>query len=224
MEVKKLHGWSVNKDEAEKIQDELKKRVIIRPLLKEVKIICGIDSSYNERIIKTSAVLCKFPEFDVIEIKKIEGKAKFPYIPGFLAFREGENIVKVIEKIEKEVDCFIFDGHGIAHPKKFGLASHIGILIEKPTIGCAKNLLFGHYSEPPDFPLSSTFIKDNEGEIIGHALRNYNGSIIFISPGHLIDFKDSLSVVIKCMKDQYQLPYPLYLAHKHSKFSNQTFY
>jgi deoxyribonuclease V len=220
MKVNNLHRWDVDKEEAEKIQDEFKKRVIIKPLSKEIKIICGIDSSYNEDIIQTCAVLCEFPELNIIEIKKIQGKTKFPYIPGFLAFREGENIVKIIEKIERDVDCFIFDGHGIAHFKKFGLASHIGILIGKPTIGCAKNLLFGNYSEPPDFSLSSTFIKDNEGEIIGHALRNYNKSIIFISPGHLIDFKDSLSVIIKCMKKEYQLPYPLYLAHKHSKISN----
>ncbi|MCX7917237.1 MAG: endonuclease V, partial [bacterium] len=152
-----------------------------------------------------------------IEILKTKSKTKFPYIPGFLAFREGENIIKLIEKIEKDIDCFIFDGHGIAHDKKFGLASHIGILIEKPTIGCAKRILYGIYSEPPHFPLASTFIKDQEGEIIGHALRTYNGNILFISPGHLIDFKDCLQIIIKCLKENYSLPYPLYLAHQNSK-------
>jgi len=224
MNVKNLHEWDVDKDEAEKIQDELKGKVIIKPLEKNIKIICGIDSDYSEDKIKTCAVLVEYPDLEILEIVENQSKLKFPYIPGLLAFREGENIIKVVEKIENDVDVFIFDGHGIAHPKKFGLASHIGILIEKPSIGCAKKLLFGYYSEPPNFPLSSTFIKDSEGEIIGHALRNYTGSIIFISPGHLIDFKDSLTVIIKCLKEEYQLPYPLYLAHKYSKFSNQTFY
>jgi len=220
MNIKNLHEWDISKDEAEKIQNELKDTVIIKPLKDEIKIVCGIDSDYSESKIKTCAVLLEYPDFKLLEIIENQGKAKFPYIPGFLAFREGENIIKTIEKIEKYVDVFIFDGHGIAHPKKFGLASHIGVLIEKPTIGCAKKLLFGYYSEPPNFPLSSTFIKNNEGEIIGHALRNYTGSIIFISPGHLIDFKDSLTLIIKCLKEEYQLPYPLYLAHKYSKISN----
>ncbi len=220
MNIKNLHGWDVNKDEAEKIQDELKNKVIIKPLKDEIKIVCGIDSDYLEEKIKTCAVVLEYPSLKILEIIENQGKVKFPYIPGFLAFREGENIIKTIEKIEKNVDVFILDGHGIAHPKKFGLASHIGVLIEKPTIGCAKKLLFGYYSEPPNFPLASTFIKDNEGEIIGHALRNYTGSIIFISPGNLIDFKDSLILIIKCLKEEYQLPYPLYLAHKYSKISN----
>ncbi|MCM8818906.1 MAG: endonuclease V [Candidatus Omnitrophica bacterium] len=217
MNLKVLHRWNIDKDTANKIQDELKSKLIIKPLSKNIKIICGIDSFYKEEWIFTAGAICRFPELEVIEVVKVKGKQKFPYIPGLLAFREGENIINLIEKIEKDVDCFILNGHGIAHPKKFGLASHIGVLIEKPTIGCAKRLLYGNYSEPPIFPLSSTFIKDSEGEIIGHALRNYNGSIIFISPGHLIDLKDSLNIIIKCMKEKYSLPYPLYLAHKNSK-------
>lgn len=221
MKVNYLHEWVSDKDEAERIQEELKNKVIIKPLSKEIKIICAIDSDYKDDRIQTGCVILKFPELEVLNILKIEGKTKFPYIPGFLAFREGENIIKIIEKIDIDVDLFIFDGHGIAHPKKFGLASHIGVLIEKPTIGCAKKLLSGRFSEPPVFPLSSTFIKDSEGEIIGHALRNYNGGIIFISPGHLIDFKDSLSIILKCMKENYSIPYPLYLAHINSKISDK---
>lgn len=220
MKVKNLHKWDLDKKQAEELQDKLKDMVIIKPISKQINTICGIDSDYKEDKIQSCAVICSFPDIEVIDILKIEGKTKFPYIKGLLAFREGENIIKLIEKIEKDVDCFIFDGHGIAHPKRFGLASHIGVLIEKPTIGCAKNLLFGTYYQPPLFPLSSTFIKDNEGEIIGHVLRNYKGTLIFISPGNLIDFKDTLSIVIKCMKEEYSLPYPLYLAHKNSKFSN----
>ncbi|MCM8766868.1 MAG: endonuclease V [Candidatus Omnitrophica bacterium] len=217
MEVKKLHRWDVDKDEGEKIQEQLRKKVIIKPIPKKINIVCGIDSSYKEDEIISCAVLCKYPELEIIDIVKIKGKTNFPYIKGLLAFREGENITKLIEKIEKDVDCFILNGHGIAHPKKIGLASHIGVLIEKPTIGCAKSLLYGNYSEPPSFPLSSTFIKDEEGEIIGHALRNYNNGIIFISPGHLIDLKDTLTITINCIKKEYSLPVPLYLAHINSK-------
>lgn len=220
MEVRRLHRWDVDKDQAEKIQEELKNKIIIKPISKQINIICGIDSSYKDDEIISCAVLCKYPEFEVLDIIKIKGKTNFPYIPGLLAFREGENITKLIEKIEKDVDCFILNGHGIAHPKKFGLASHIGLLIEKSTIGCAKSLLYGNYFEPPSFPLSSTFIKDTNGEIIGHALRNYNNGIIFISPGHLIDFKDTLSITINCMKKEFALPFPLYLAHINSKLTD----
>ncbi|MCM8773032.1 MAG: endonuclease V [Candidatus Omnitrophica bacterium] len=220
MKVKLLHKWDVEKEEAERIQDKLKNKLIIKPLSKKIETICGIDSCYEEDLIYSCGVICSFPELEILDVLKIEGKAKFPYIPGLLAFREGENIIKLIEKLERDVDCFILNGHGIAHPKRLGLASHIGILIEKPTIGCAKKILYGKYSEPPIFPLSSTFIKDDEGEIIGHVLRNYNGGLIFISPGHLIDFKDSLEIVIKCMKENFSLPLPLQIAHQNCKISN----
>ena len=143
MKLKELHKWDVSEEEARKIQAQLKEKVFIKPLSKNVNIICGVDSDYKEDKISTAGVICSFPEVEVIEILKVESTVKFPYISGLLAFREGENIIKLIEKIEKDVDCFIFDGHGIAHPEKFGLASHIGVWIEKPTIGCAKKLLYG---------------------------------------------------------------------------------
>lgn len=204
-------------EKAVEIQEELRKKVIIKPLEKEIKFICGIDSSYKENLIFTAGIICTFPEFEIVERVFNKRGVNFPYIPEFLAFREKDAIIETIGKIKTDVDCFILNGHGIAHPRKIGLASHIGVLINKPTIGCAKNILYGNFAEPPSFPLSSTFIKDSEGEIIGHVLRNYTGGIIFVSPGHLIDFKDSLSIVIKCMKKEYSLPYPLYLAHKYSK-------
>lgn len=220
MKVNSLHPWVTNLQEAEKIQEELRRKVIIRPIEKEISTICGVDSSYSDDIIQSAAVICEFPSLEIIEIVTLRGKVKFSYKREFLAFREGENIVKLIEKIKKDVDCFIFDGHGIAHPRKIGLASHIGILINKPSIGCAKKILYGTYSEPPLFPLASTFIKDKEGEIIGHALRNYNKKILFISPGHLVDLKNTLEITIKCLKENLSLPYPLFLADKYSKISS----
>ncbi|MCD6407623.1 endonuclease V [bacterium] len=214
MRVLKLHRWDVNEKEAIEIQEKLKEKLILKPYEGKIEKIGGVDCSYKNDKIYVGFVVCKFPSLEIINQYYLIRKVNFPYIPGLFAFREAPAIVELFEKVKEEPDLIIINGHGIAHPRKVGIASHIGILIEKPTIGCAEKILYGTYSEPPSFSLSSTFIKDKEGEIIGHAVRNYQGKIIFVSPGNLIDLRQTLSITLQSLKENFSLPVPLSLAHR----------
>lgn len=213
-----LHRWNVSQQQAIKIQEELRKKVILKNKFEKIEKIGGVDCSYKDNKANGAIVVCNYSTLQKIEIKTITTEVKFPYISGLFAFREGPVIIELIEKLENQPDVLIIDGHGIAHPRRFGIATHIGVLTGIPTIGCAKKILYGNYIEPPSFPLSATFIKDEEGEIIGHVLRNYQGGLLFISPGHMVDLKTSLSIIIKTLKKEYASPYPLFLAHSKSSF------
>ncbi len=213
MEIKIKHKWDVDKEEAIRIQKDLRKYIDLKNRVEKIEKVAGVDCFYKEEKVKSALVICDYQTLEIIKVYTTEDYITFPYIPSFFAFREGPVIVKLLEKIKEKPDLIIFNGHGIAHPEKMGLATHLGIIFDIPTIGCARKILYGSYTIPPSFPLASTFIKDEEGEIIGHVLRNYNNSLLFISPGHKIDLKTSLSVVIKTMKKEYGLPYPLYAAH-----------
>jgi len=212
-----IHSWDVDKDEAIRIQNELKGKVILRNKFDKIEKIGAVDCFYRDDEAKGAIVICDYSTLNQIEVKTVTAKVKFPYIPGLFAFREGPVIIELIKKVENHPDVLIIEGHGIAHPRRFGIASHIGVIIEKPTIGCAKKILYGNYTEPPSFPCSSTFIKDEEGEIIGHVLRNYQKGLLFISPGNMVDLKACLDIILHTLKEEYPLPYPLYLADKISK-------
>lgn len=139
-------------------------------------------------------------------------KTTFPYLPGLLTFREGPLILRIWEKIENKPDIIIFDGQGIAHPRRMELATHLGILLNKPSIGCAKTHLYGEYDNPPDIKGKYKYIKENN-EVIGAVLRTKNGvKPVFVSPGNLINLDLSIEIILKCMKN-YRLPEPLRLAH-----------
>lgn len=218
MERKIKHPWDVDKQEAIRIQRDLKKFVKLKNSFDKIERIAGIDCSYKEENIKAGYVVCEYKTLKVIETFTFQTEVNFPYIPSFLSFREGPAIYRLLEKIKEPPDVIILNGHGIAHPLNMGLATHIGVIFDIPTIGCARGILYGNYTEPPSFSLSSTFIKDYEGEIIGHTLRTLTGSLIFISPGNKIDLRTTLSTVINTLTEQHPLPYPLYLANLHSAF------
>jgi len=213
MEVKIKHKWDVDKEEARRIQKDLKKYIDLKNRVEKVEKVGGVDCSYKEEKVKSAFVVCNYQTLEIIEVITTEENVKFPYIPSFFTFREGPVIVKLLERVKEKPDLIIFNGHGIAHPEKMGLATHLGIIFDIPTIGCAREILYGNYTIPPSFPLASTFIKDKDGEVMGHVLRNYNNGLLFISAGHKIDLKTTLSVIIRTMKKEYGLPYPLYAAH-----------
>ena len=151
-------------------------------------------------------------QLEVLEEQYTTGSLKFPYIPGLLTFREGPLLIEAFKKIKIELDVIIFDGQGIAHPKRLGLATHMGILLDKPTIGCAKSRLIGTYEEPEKGNGSYNLLKDS-GEVIGAVLRTKEDvSPVFISPGHRIDLKSSIEIVLKCLRN-HRLPEPTRQAH-----------
>lgn len=200
--------WPKNITEARKIQDILKKRVKIIPLRREPRFIAGVDAAFlNDKVIGV-ACLYKYPELTPIKEAYTIRKVSFPYIPGFLSFREGPAIVKALNILKIKPDLILFDGQGIAHPKGMGIATHIGILLNIGTIGCAKSILVGDYKEP-GLKKGDWSSIEYKGRIAGAVLRTKdNVRPLFVSPGHRIDLENSIRIVLGCIT-KYRIPEPL---------------
>ncbi len=208
------HPWNLSLQEAIKLQEELKKKIVLKKGFSEIKRIAGADISFSKKSNRAYAgvIVFSFPELEILEEQHAIGSSIFPYIPGLLTFREGPLLSEAFKKIKTEPDVIIFDGQGIAHPKRLGLATHMGILLDKPTIGCAKSKLIGTYQEPEKEKGSYSFLKD-EGEVIGAVLRTEkNTSCIFVSPGHKIDLESSIEIVLGCLRGR-KIPEPTRQAH-----------
>lgn len=166
-----LHPWDVSIEDAIKIQNQLRGLVKIEQLSEKIRYIAGADISFDKgsNIVYAGIVILKFPELEEIEHSLLITEVNFPYIPGLLSFRESPTLIKAWEKIKNIPDLVVIDGQGIAHPRRFGIASHFGVLIDKPTIGCAKSLLIGKYEEPANKAGSYSYLYDS-GEIMGLCL------------------------------------------------------
>ncbi len=200
--------WPADRESAKKIQRELSKRVRIEPLKEDLRYIAGADASYLDEGIIGVLTLYSYEDMELIEEVWNVDKIRFPYIPGLLSFREGPVLLKTVEKLSMKPDIILFDGHGICHPERFGIASHIGVLLGIPTIGVAKSLLTGTYKEPGFKKGEKSYIYIND-EIRGVALRTRSYTKpLFVSPGHLIDIEDTVKIVLTCCK-RYRIPEPL---------------
>ncbi|MCX8082814.1 MAG: deoxyribonuclease V [bacterium] len=199
-------------EEASKIQIALKQHVCLKYTLPKIERVAGADTAYYNGMIIGGIIIFEFPHLRIIERRFATLPVTFPYIPGFLAFREGPVLLKVFEKIINTPDVIIFDGQGIAHPRRMGIATHLGILLNKPSIGCAKSVLVGEYLFPEKEKGRYSLLKD-KGEFIGAVLRTKEGvNPVFISPGHKIDLLNSIDIVLKCTTI-YRLPEPVRQAH-----------
>lgn len=208
--------WAKDIKNAKNIQQTLKQKVKIAPLIKKPRFIAGVDAAFSNSVVIGVACLYKYPELISIEDAHAVTKVLFPYIPGFLSFREGPVVIKAIKKLKVKPDIVLFDGQGIAHPEKFGIASHIGVLLDITSIGCAKSRLVGDYELPGIKRGQWNSLRYNN-EIIGAVLRTRdNIKPIFVSPGHRIDLKNSIEVVLKCIL-KYRVPEPLRRADHLSK-------
>lgn len=212
-----MHAWDVAPKEAIAIQRELSMRVRLAPLSKEVRTIGGADVSMN-RFAKdgfAGFVTLSYPNCEIVDHAVAAGPIPFPYIPGLLSFREIPLLMSAWEMLEMKPDVLVVDGTGIAHPRRIGIATHLGLLLGVPTIGCAKSVLTGTYEEPSNEPGASSYLFDryNKEEVIGAALRTKrNVKPVFISPGHLITLEESLSLIQKCVR-KHRLPEPTRHAH-----------
>jgi len=197
-------------------QIELSKKVIIKPLDIEIKYIAGCDSAFRGDLINSVFVVLDFKTLSIVEIKNITSNVNFPYIPGFLAFREVPNLINTYETLKVKPDLIMVDGHGISHPRGLGIASHLGVILNKPTIGVAKSILVGKYKEPCKIKGCKEIVYFNN-KAVAYALRSKNNSdVIFVSPGHLIDLDSALSIVLKTLKN-YKLPEPTRIADYYSR-------
>lgn len=214
MRVHELHSWDISPAEAREMQLSLAKRVASEDGVINPGLIAGIDISApdSQQIARGAVVILHYPEFSMVETKVIEGKITFPYIPGLLSFRESPLILAAYEKLCNVPDLILVDGQGIAHPRRFGLASHVGILLDMPTIGCAKSILCGQHQPIAEGAGSYRELIDN-GELIGAALRTKSGvRPVYVSVGHRIDLASALQWTLNCCRG-YRLPEPTRLAH-----------
>src|SRR4030042_2079901 len=202
------YTWPENTNDAKAIQLALKDRVKIIPLIKNPEFIAGVDAAFHNDKVIGVACLYKYPELTSVEDASSVTQVSFPYIPGFLSFREGPVIVEAINNLKLKPHLILFDGQGIAHPKRMGIASHIGVILDMPTIGCAKSRLVGEYKEP-EFKKGNWSSLRYKGRTVGVVLRTRdNVSPVFISPGHRTDLKSSIEIILGCT-GKYRIPEPL---------------
>src|SRR5256885_6571753 len=209
-----LHDWTMTPREAIELQKNLRERVRLQPLTEEIETIAGADISFNkfEATVYAGIVVLKLPTLEVVEEVGVVSETKFPYVPGLLSFREAPSVLEAWAKLKIEPDAVMFDGQGIAHPRRVGIASHVGLLINRPTLGCAKSVLVGKYEEPEKERGSWTELVD-KGEIVGAAVRTKtNVQPIYVSPGHLIDLEGALNLTLAC-DGGYRQPEPTRRAH-----------
>jgi len=214
MPVQYFHPWKVTTAEARAIQLRLARLVSRKNEVSRPKLVAGVDISaprFQGRVRGTVVVL-SYPELEVVEIGAVEQTVDFPYIPGLLSFRESPVILAAYEKLRSKPDLILVDGQGIAHPRRFGIASHLGVLLDVPTIGCAKSLLCGtHDVLGPEAGRTAGI--EHGGEVVGMALRTKaNVRPVYVSIGHKVDLAAAVSWVSRCCRG-YRLPEPTRLAH-----------
>src|SRR3954469_19045513 len=209
-----LHDWSLTPREAVELQKQLRAQVRVTPLKKRAETIAGAAISFNkfDPTIYTGIVVLRLPTLEVVEEVGIVGETTFPYVPGLLSFRESPSVLEAWAKLKTEPDAVMFDGQGLAHPRRVGIACHVGLLIERPTLGCAKSVLVGKYEEPPQERGSWSPLVD-KGETVGAALRTKDRvQPIYVSPGHLIDLEGAIDLTLRC-DGGYRQPEPTRRAH-----------
>ncbi len=208
--------WPDNLHEARIIQTTLRGKVRIIPLRKNPRIIAGVDAAFLDNKVIGVACLYKYPEINPVEDAFAVTEIFFPYIPGFLSFREGPAIIEALNRLKTKPHVILFDGQGIAHPKGMGIAAHIGVILDIPTIGCAKSRLVGEYRQPGIKKGKTSSLKFH-GKVVGAVVRTRdNVRPVFVSPGHRIDLKSSVEIVLECVST-YRIPDPLRRADYLSK-------
>lgn len=213
--VDEEHSWSLSPQQAVEIQEQLALRVRQQPLGSAIQLVAGADCCYSKDGADCAAaiVLWDLEREAVVETETSLAEVHFPYIPGLFAFREAPAIIRVLERLSVEPQLLICDGHGIAHPRRFGIASHVGVLTGIPTIGCAKRRLCGTFVEPDSGRGSRSPLIDRN-EIIGTVLRTRTSARpVFVSVGHLIDLSTAERVILDCTLHS-RVPEPLRLAHR----------
>ncbi len=195
------------------MQKQLAGQVVRENRLGRVHTVAGADVHLKNDMARAAVVVLGFPDLEVRGGAVAVRRVTFPYIPGLLSFREGPAIIDALEKLADKPDLLIVDGQGVAHPRRLGLASHIGLFVDLPTIGCAKSRLCGQYREPGRFRGSHVPLID-KGETIGAVVRTRTGvRPVFVSPGHGLDLATSIEYVLACSRG-YRLPETTRRAHR----------
>ncbi|WP_337885189.1 deoxyribonuclease V [Fischerella thermalis] len=216
MKISQRHAWTLSVEEAIAIQEQMQAEVITSDQLQQpVKYVAGVDMGFeaNGTISRAAVAVLSFPELELQETSLARRPTSFPYIPGFLSFREIPAVLDALEKIKITPDLILCDGQGIAHPRRFGIACHLGVIVNIPSIGVAKSLLVGKHEELPD-ARGSWQPLIHKGEIVGAVLRTRVGvKPVYVSSGHRISLPTAIDYVLRCTP-KYRLPETTRIADK----------
>jgi deoxyribonuclease V len=214
MKLRRLHDWDLSGPEAVALQRELAAQLDLAQPLGRCELIAGADVSYNRfsDVMYAGVVVWRVADGKVIERQSAVTETHFPYIPGLLSFREAPALLAAFARVESEPDVVMIDGQGIAHPRRMGIASHIGLWLDRPTVGCAKSKLYGRYEEPAPEAGSTSPLLAGKQEI-GEVVRTKDRvSPVYVSPGHRIDMAGAVRAVLAGVRG-YRLPEPTRQAH-----------
>jgi deoxyribonuclease V len=202
MEYKKLHAWDLNRTEAVELQKKLRDQVRVKPLDRDARLVAGCDISFNKfsEIVYAGIVVLRLSDLEVVDRATAITRTTFPYIPGLLSFRETPALLEAWEKLNTSPDVVMLDGQGLAHPRRFGIACHFGLITERPALGCAKTVLVGKYDEP-DERAGSYSLMTHKGETVGAAVRTKDRvAPVYVSVGNLIDLPGAIDLTLRCVK------------------------
>lgn len=217
MDFRVPHRWDLTPGQARLLQLELRRRITMRPGFKAIRSVAGADialvslgrdpRAQREAVAYAGVIVYRFPELVEIERRWAVRRVTYPYVPGLLAFREGPALLDAFRKLRHEPDLLVFDAHGYSHPRRFGLACHLSLLLNKPGIGVAKSVLVGRFVPPAPRAGAWSELVDG-GEIIGAAVRTRSRvQPVYVSIGHKIDLKKAVALVLACC-DGYRVPKP----------------
>jgi deoxyribonuclease V len=215
MDIKDLHDWELTCPQARQLQERLAGQVKIVSMTQPVVTAAGLDCAFDKAggHVLAVAVVLSFPELELIETASACVPLTFPYVPGLLSFREAPACLAAVEKLQTIPDLFLIDGQGIAHPRRLGIASHLGLFLDRPTVGCAKSRLIGTYHEPGSEKGDWSLLYDKD-ETLGAVVRTRTAvKPLFISPGHLCTLDDAVQWTLR-LTTRYRLPEPTRLAHQ----------
>ncbi|MDY7040592.1 MAG: deoxyribonuclease V [Chloroflexota bacterium] len=213
MEATTQQRWDVTPQEAITIQQRLRFSVVTKNRLGAVHTVAGVDVGFWGEVAQAAVVVLRYPELEPVDYVLSRRPVTFPYVPGLLAFREGPVVVDALEQLRADPDLLIFDGHGLAHPRRMGIATHIGVLMDRPSIGCAKSRLCGEHHQPAEVRGSMARLTDGD-EVIGMVVRTRNRvNPVYVSIGHKVDLETAVTCVLRCCR-KYRLPEPIRHAHR----------
>lgn len=215
MKQGEIHRWDVSPREAIAIQQRLRELVRLEDCLDEVKRVAGVDVGFEQgnTVTRAAMAVLEFPGLELVDRSIVRQPTRFPYVPGLLSFREAPAVLEALRQLREPPDLLLVDGQGIAHPRRFGIACHLGVLSGIPSIGVAKSRLVGHHEEVPDERGSWVPLED-KGEIIGAVLRSRKGvRPLYVSPGHCVTLATAIEYVMACVT-RYRLPETTRWAHR----------
>ena len=214
MKLRHEHPWNLSPQEARRLQKQLRAYITIEALKEEsIQSVGGVDASFSEKRIYAAAVVLDYATLEPIDQASTSEPLTFPYIPGLLSFREAPAILSVLARLKHLPDVLIVNGHGYAHPRRFGIACHLGVLLDLPTIGLAKSILVGYISSLSESKGSCAELLEDD-QLLGLALRTRtNIKPVYLSIGHRVDLSSAVRIVLHCSRG-YRLPQPARLAHQ----------